>query len=137
LRNLLQTCEYLLYKPVLRPLLAKPQLLAADRRRLAELEERVELDARRKPRELEAYLHMLEVRRRLREEVHLLSREVEMIGETFALKLTRDKLYELYGFSLFLQALIDELDPRHASVDSGGREGAETGYRDRHSLHIL
>ena len=122
LRGLLCTCEYLLYEPALRPLLAKAQLLAADRRRLAELEERVELDALRRPRELRAYRRLLELRKRLREGVRLLGREVERLGEALALRLAPEKLYELYGFSILLQALAEALGLRRASVDRGGRE---------------
>jgi hypothetical protein len=128
LRDLLRACEFLLYEPVLRPLLAKAQLLAADERRLAELEREVELDARRRLRELRAYLRLLELRRRLREEVSLLGGEVEELGRTLALRITLDKLYELYGFTLLLQALVDELKPRPARIDSDGRElKLETG----------
>jgi hypothetical protein len=128
LRDLLRACELLLCEPVLRPLLAKAQLLAADERRLAELEEEVELDARRRPRELRAYLRLLELRRRLREEVRMLGGEVEELGRILALRITLDKLYELYGFTLLLQALADELKPQSARVDSEGRElKLETG----------
>jgi hypothetical protein len=122
LRDLLRACELLLCEPVLRPLLAKAQLLAADERHLAALEEEVELDARRRPRELRAYLRLIALRRCLRDKVNLLDEEVKELGKTLVLKITLDKLYELYGFTLLLQALVDELKPQSALVDSSGQE---------------
>ena len=122
LRELMLVCEYLLYEPVLKSLLVKAQLIAGNPRRLEELEREVELEALRRPRELRAYLRLLELRKLLGKDLQLLREEVEELGKTLTLSLSFNKLYELYGLSLLLIALVEVLRPKRIKVACNERE---------------
>ncbi|RZN61975.1 hypothetical protein [Candidatus Methanodesulfokora washburnensis] len=122
LRDLIGRCEYLLYEPVLRPLLARARLIAADNRSLTELEKTVSIDALRRPREYRAYLRLLKLRKHLRKKLHLLKEEITKLGEKLCIgELSLDKLYELYGFTLLLKALVEELKLTNGDVTEDER----------------
>jgi len=123
LKELLQECEYLLYEPLLRPLLAKAQLIASNEKQLAELERKVRNEVLIRPREYRGYWSLLKLRKLLCKELHHLEGSIKEIGETLTLSLPSEKLYELYGFTLLLDTLVREfnLQCMDECVDQEGR----------------
>ncbi|MEM2824048.1 MAG: hypothetical protein QXF69_08090 [Thermofilaceae archaeon] len=101
--------EYLLNEPVLRQLIPKASVIASDEGLLNELEAKVRLDAATRPREYRAYHPLLKLRKELRMNVHIIEKSTKEFGESLALKIPVSKLYELYGFTLLLEALLENI----------------------------
>ncbi len=120
--DVLLKCEYLMYEPVLRPILSKAQLLAGQPSKLKTLEETVKYEVLRKYRDLKSYSRLLELRRLLRENLSLLENSITELNKTLTLEISTGKLYELFGFTLILQALIEEFSPTEIKVLEDERE---------------
>ncbi|MGC8988415.1 hypothetical protein, partial [Infirmifilum sp.] len=120
--DVLLKCEYLMYEPVLRPILSKAQLLAGQPSKLKTLEETVKYEVLRKYRDLKSYSRLLELRRLLRENLSLLENSITELNKTLTLEISTEKLYELFGFTLILQALIEEFSPTEIKVLEDERE---------------
>ncbi|MEM1523221.1 MAG: hypothetical protein QXU69_09345 [Thermofilaceae archaeon] len=101
--------EYLLNEPVLRQLIPKASVIVSDEGLLNELEAKVRLDAATRPREYRAYHPLLKLRKELRTNVHIIEKSTKEFGESLALKIPVSKLYELYGFTLLLEALLENI----------------------------
>jgi hypothetical protein len=107
LREQKSACDQLLYEPMLRPLLVKAKIIASNPIQLKKLEKEVELEVRRKPRELGPYLRLLDLRKLLRNDLLVLRKTVEEHGKTLTFQVTPDKLYEWYGLALLLNSILD------------------------------
>jgi len=123
LESLVQRCDRLLSEPVLKPLTIKALRFADDERRVAELEEQVLEDSMRRPREYRGYARFLDLRRALHENLRVIEKDVRVLSELLpALKISREKLYELYGFTLVLECIFSIVGGGcEVMVDSSGR----------------
>ncbi|PLJ76789.1 hypothetical protein [Infirmifilum sp. SLHALR2] len=123
LEGLVQRCDRLLSEPTLKPLTIKAVRFVDDERRVAKLEEQVREDSLRRPREYRAYDKFLRLRRELHENLRVIEEDVKTISELLpTLKISREKLYELFGFTLVLECIFSIFGGVHdVKVDSSGR----------------
>lgn len=110
LREMISSCDLLLSEPVLRPLVPKASAIAGNKRLLGELEARTRLDAAKKFREYRSYYPLLKLRRELYSKVYAFEKYVEKHGDALMLKLPTSKLYEIYGFTILLETLLEEIN---------------------------
>ncbi|MEM1632548.1 MAG: hypothetical protein QXJ59_07885 [Thermofilaceae archaeon] len=128
--------EYLLNEPLLRQLIPKASVIAGDERLLNELEARVRLNAVMRPREYRAYRPLLKLRRELRMNVHIIEKNARDFGERLALKLPVSKLYELYGFTLLLEALLEKIYDESWKINVSEEFRVLTLERGNERVHI-
>ena len=122
LRKFISICDYLLTEPILKALINKARTLVGNTRRINDLEERVREDILKRPREYRAYMKLLRLRELLSQELKVIEKDSQELGEILSLKITASKLYELYGFTLILESLINILSGKEWKVHLN-REG--------------
>ena len=124
LRGAISLCEYLLGDPLIRPLVLKASLILGNERKIRDLERVVELECVRRRRELYVYEELLKYRRLLKDKVRIVKKLAEQLHKTFLIKVSPEKLYEIYGFTLVLGSLIEyfRIDDRwNIDVDEEGK----------------
>jgi len=124
-QDIIHTCDMLLSDPIIRPLLRE----ALKRRaRVEELEKVVEMEYMRRPRLYRPYRRLIRYTRLLRAKMGVAAHALEELAEKLlAMDITPAKIYELYGFTLILEALTEVLEEKAgplaaASLDKQGRE---------------
>ena len=124
LEEAISLCEYLLGDPLIKPLVSKAFLILGDEHRIEDLEEKVELECIRKHRELYVYEELLEYRKMLKSEVKIVRKLAKQLRKTFLIEVSPEKLYEIYGFTLVLESLIEYFkinDKWNIDVDEEGK----------------
>lgn len=125
LQDIVHTCNMLLSDPIIRPLLREAVKRKA---RVEELEKVVELEYRRRPKLYRPYRKLIYYIRLLRVKMGVAAHSIEELAEKLlAIDITPAKIYELYGFTLILEALTEILDEKvgslaTANLDKQGRE---------------
>lgn len=124
LRDALRTCDYILRDPFIRPLLQAAKTVLGRPSEVEKLEKEVEAEALLKPREYQAYLRVLDLRKMLRGRLVLAERLAERgdFAKSLVLDLKPSKLYELFAFTMVLEALLDRFaEVGRVEVDADGR----------------
>ncbi|MCD6368749.1 MAG: hypothetical protein J7L38_03015 [Thermoproteales archaeon] len=119
--RIVSLCDYLLADPALRPLISRARLMIGS---VGRIEKEVAGEAVKRPREYRAYARLLEYRRLLKERMVLVERKAGELRKLLTLDVSPAKLYELFGFTVLLEGLIDILKVDNAwrvKVDKEGR----------------
>lgn len=100
--------------PVIRQLLRSARRIVQQPELLNQLEKQVRVDAQLRPRELGAYVELLELRERLKRP--LAATTLGSVEKALAIDLAPDKLYELYCFTRLLYVLVRQLNVECAEL---------------------
>ena len=124
LKKAISCCEYLLGDPLVKPLVPKASLILGNKREIENLEREVELECVRRRRELYVYEELLKYRRLLKSKVSIVRKLTKQLCKNFLLEVSPEKLYEIYGFTLVLESLIEYFkidDGWEVDVDEEGK----------------
>ena len=107
LDNSLALCGYMASEPIIKLLIHEASVIAKLPHELSKLERNVCEEVLLKPKEMSAYMKLLEFREKLKQQLILVEKAVKELPKILSLKLEDSKLYELYGFTLILETLLE------------------------------
>ena len=115
-QDIINTRDILLSDPIIRPLLRE---VRGRRARIEDLEKIVELEYRRRPRLYRPYRRLINYARLLRAKMGAVPSALgELSEKILAMDITPAKIYELYGFTLILEYLLEIFEKRAKRADS-------------------